>query len=37
MGNEKGKELKLEKIEFFKDGCISQDKGFSALNSAFIL
>jgi len=37
MGNEKGKQLKLEKIKFFKEGCISQGKGFSALNSAFIL
>jgi len=37
MANEKGKQLKLEKIKFFKEGCISQGKGFSALNLAFIL
>lgn len=30
MGNEKGKQLKLEKIKFFTEGCISQGKDFSA-------
>ncbi len=29
MGNEKGKQLKLEKIKFFKEDCISQCKEFS--------
>jgi hypothetical protein len=28
MGKEKGRQSKLEKIEFFKEGCISQGKGF---------
>jgi len=37
MGNKKGKQLKLKKIKFFKEGCISQGKGFNALNLAFIL
>jgi hypothetical protein len=30
MGKEKGKQSKLEKIKFFKEGCISQGKEFSA-------
>ncbi len=29
MGNEKGKQSKLEKIKCFKEGCISWGKGFS--------
>jgi hypothetical protein len=30
MGKEKGRHSKLVKIESFKEGCISQGKGFSA-------
>jgi|GEM_PF-2483344 len=35
MGNEKGKQLKLEKMKFFKEGCISQGKGFRILILGF--
>ena len=35
MGKEKGKQSKLEKIKFFKEGCISQGKGFGASNLGF--
>jgi hypothetical protein len=35
MGKEKGKQSKLKKIKSFKEGCISQGKGFSILKLGF--